>query len=132
VSRALSPAVTAIVLIVAGIVMGVLLWLLLPAIQAPESYTDISATIICYRNRSTLVLYVKTLDKLRIESIDVNGYKYTVNATAFWEKRIVVDGDACPCTNCNSEFIDGELITSRGVYRVNVFIVQAYAKPLFA
>ena len=128
----MKAAIVVFTAVAIGMTIGVLLWVLIPAIPSPDSHTNITATVICYENRSVLLLYVKTFDRLHIDSLIV-GYKvYNINASAIWEKRIVVDGDACPCTNCNSEFIDGELITSRGVYRVNVFIVQAYAKPLFA
>jgi len=130
--RAATPALTAIVLVLIGVGAGVLLWML-TAISGyyadAGSDMDVIATVVCYENKSMLILNVRSFEKVYIDSVTVNGYRYSIGATVFGESRVTADGERCPCQPCDRSFIDGELVTSRGVFRINVFVVKALAKP---
>jgi len=130
--RATTPALATVVLVLIGVGAGVLLWMLTATSGSyadAGSDIDVIATVICYENKSMLILNIRTFERVYIDSVIVNGCRYSIGATVFGESRVTADGERCPCQSCDRSFIDGELVTSRGVFRINVFVVRALAKP---
>jgi hypothetical protein len=130
--KAASPVVVTLILVLIGVVAGALLWMLATISGSyvdAGSYMDVIATVVCYENRSMLILSIRSFERVYIDSVIVNGYRYSIDATVFGESRLTVDGDKCPCQSCGRSFIDGELVTGKGTYKINVFVVKAFAKP---
>jgi hypothetical protein len=133
--KAASPVVVTLILVLIGVATGALLWMLATISGSyvdAGSYMDVIATVVCYENRSMLILSIRSFERAYIDSVIVNGYRYSIGATVFGESRLTADGGKCPCTSCNRGFIDGELVTDRDTYRINVFVVKAFAKPFTA
>ena len=130
--KAASPALTTAILVLIGVGAGVLLWMLTAfsgSYSDVGSDMDVVATVICYENKSMLVLNVRSFERVYIDSVTVNGCKYSISASVFGENRVTADGEKCPCQPCDRNFVDGELVTNKGTFKINVFVVKALAKP---